>query len=277
MMAIRAAHTTAQSSTLPSSKSGVAKKPRAAKASKHSTSLSYSLTLTDEQWAELRVCVLCEEKWSTRKSAKGKATHVKSCTSKHLTTDERVLTLIREHLDSVTQSPPVPSSSKTPPTLLDDVVVVAEPPMRRRPKNHAEAESRPTIEVASGDWGNGASDPFAIPMSAVLDSETLLDASAEPRNISVDQQYAFSGVPSRSGASNLSRATNSAFAFFESDTDVRPYHQATQQLPPSRFATKSLLMSAAAMTSMPSLIATTLEQDPLPSGNQNPVCTTSLH
>ena len=57
-------------------------------------------SFTDEQWAQLSVCVCCDEKWTSRKSVKGKIAHLKSCAKDSFMSDELVEKKILEELQN---------------------------------------------------------------------------------------------------------------------------------------------------------------------------------
>jgi hypothetical protein len=125
----------------------LSQKPSLAPRKKGRTGTQPIYSFTDQQWTQLHVCVCCDEKWTVRKSVKGKIAHLKSCAKDAFMSDELVEKKILEELQnprtlpepkngvSTKRSVSASTSTVIPGTLLEDVVneIGASKKKARRP------------------------------------------------------------------------------------------------------------------------------------------------
>ncbi|KLO11240.1 hypothetical protein SCHPADRAFT_999058 [Schizopora paradoxa] len=76
-------------------------------------SQSTYLDFNEGQLSDLRKCVSCDIKWTTRKSVVQKITHIKTCAKKSLVTDDTLRLLITQEIE-ITQAEKMKSSKKAP-------------------------------------------------------------------------------------------------------------------------------------------------------------------
>jgi hypothetical protein len=201
----------------------------------HKHVATYVTNIPSEDWNRIKTCVVCNAKWTARKSAKGKIDHLRSCTTKHFSTDETVERLIQEQLAvlDVVSAPTKPqpvekSKSLEPSTLLDDAVFVSNPPPRKRQPRKV-AQPITSIAEASGDWGQTPLSKSGAPEERVTRPhfEGLVSENAD--EIHATQQQLISQVATSSKPRLLGELASHDHASESS-------FPSTQQLPPSRLA-----------------------------------------
>ncbi|KAL0577073.1 hypothetical protein V5O48_004916 [Marasmius crinis-equi] len=95
----------------------------------------FSDDFSDAELAGLLKCVVCDIKWTVRKNAPQKITHVQSCAKKNGLTDDTIRKLIRKELDTTPLPPVDKGKAKAPPeaqptTVLAEIVQDAAPKKR---------------------------------------------------------------------------------------------------------------------------------------------------
>lgn len=228
-----------------------APKRRTAAATKRTVTAPPTFAISEEQWKPLRSCVLCNEAWTARKGSKGKIDHMKKCSKEYFASEDVVEAKILEQLASIepaaTAPPELPNAKKT---LLDDELATRLPPPRRRVRKQVPVES---IGPATGNWDHILQRSDAPAPSSDHAGGGHIPPLDEPENQGLDGPAHISGphdafpstqLPAPSRFAPTKPVYSILGDYFGTNIDDNDAPPPTQQLPKSKFASRSAFAPA---------------------------------